>query len=379
MTRFQERTAAVVLVGAFVLAGCGGASGAGTLVSRSAQTQSPRGARVTYQAEGHATRAVLDKAVQVLRDRIARGPLKGHAHVSVTGRSIVVRLADVHSRRQALSLGQGLAAVGDLRFYDWETNVLGPGCEPDPTNPQVTGGSQAGNPIYGISQYKAVQRAAQCRARNPDTPTTNGTWYLLDTKKEKVVAGPAESRSNLFFPLQQKRPTADQKVVEVQPGTVIVRARAPVPTGSGSSPVKPDKWYVLNDTPALHGTDIKDPEQKLSNGTAGGQPIVTFKLTSKARKHWRHVTEQIARRGQDNHIPGADPVASAQHFAIVLDDDVISLPYIDYRAYPDGIDAAHGSQIRGGFTLDAARNLAALLGTGQLPVPLRVSHIQVWP
>lgn len=153
----------------------------------------------------------------------------------------------------------------------------------------------------------------------------------------------------------------------------------PDTTSSGAPAVKPDKWFVLNDDPALLGTDIKNPEQNYDNGPAGsGQPIVTFDFTSKGRKIWQDVTRDIAQRGQDNQIPGADPLASAQHFAIVLDDELISTPYIDYQQNPDGIDASSGSQISGGFTLTSARNLADLLKTGALPIKLElISQSQV--
>jgi hypothetical protein len=48
--------------------------------------------------------------------------------------------------------------------------------------------------------------------------------------------------------------TADQQVVEVKPGTVIVRAEVPE-----DATEKPDRWYVLEDRPALLGDDITDP------------------------------------------------------------------------------------------------------------------------
>ena len=49
----------------------------------------------------------------------------------------------------------------------------------------------------------------------------------------------------------------------------------------------------------------------------------------------------------------------AQHFAVVLDNQLITVPYIDYKQNPDGIDASiNGSEITGSFTITTAQNLA---------------------
>jgi SecD/SecF fusion protein len=54
----------------------------------------------------------------------------------------------------------------------------------------------------------------------------------------------------------------------------------------------------------------------------------------------------------------------------VLDDQLLSLPYIDWRENPDGIDGSTGLQITGGYTVASARALASLLNGGALPVRL---------
>jgi SecD/SecF fusion protein len=67
-----------------------------------------------------------------------------------------------------------------------------------------------------------------------------------------------------------------------------------------------------------------------------------------------------------------------QHFAIVLDGQVITAPSIDFTKYPEGIDASQGSQISGGFTLTSAENLADELQSGALPIKLNlISQSQV--
>ena len=82
------------------------------------------------------------------------------------------------------------------------------------------------------------------------------------------------------------------------------------------------------------------------------------------------LTREVARRGADGAKPGQSPIAAAQHIAIVLDDRIVSTPFIDFRHVPDGIDGRRGAQISGGFTPDVARQTAAILDSGPLPATL---------
>ena len=69
---------------------------------------------------------------------------------------------------------------------------------------------------------------------------------------------------------------------------------------------------------------------------------------------------------------------SFQTFAIVLDRELVSRPFIDYRENPDGIDGRTGAQIAGGFKLQEAQDLADVLKTGALPIDLKpISETQV--
>ena len=171
----------------------------------------------------------------------------------------------------------------------------------------MTCGPQGGNPTCGIPLYDAVIRASKRPASNPDKATNPPLFYLLDSKNKKVVGGPEESRDALFAERETNQPRPGEQVYEVKPGTAIVRAESP-----DNAKVKPDRWYVLNDAPALNGTDIKDPQQNYDNGPGGsGAPIVTFGFTDKGRKIWprRHARDRPARPGQPD--PRPDPLAPA--------------------------------------------------------------------
>ena len=62
----------------------------------------------------------------------------------------------------------------------------------------------------------------------------------------------------------------------------------------------------------------------------------------------------------------------------MLDRELVSRPFIDYRENPDGIDGRTGAQISGGFKLQEAQDLADVLKTGALPIDLKpISETQV--
>lgn len=327
----------------------------------------------------------LDRAIDVMRERVDRLGV-AEPEIQRSGENqIAVALPDVQDADKAQrQVGQ----VAQLFFYDWEPNVIGPDGEPEPQNPDVTGGPSAGR-VGGISYYDAVVRASKQPAAEGEAAkrvSHNGLYYLLDQKNEKVVGGPEEEKADLFSNRPEDADAPDCKeggesrlcVETVQPGTVILRAETPEGQAKPKDPNNA-QYYVLRDRVALKGTDIKNPEQQFDQGAGGsGQPIVTFEFTDQGRKTWQEVTLGISQRGLESFAPGSNPQAAAQHFAIALDNELISVPYIDFQQNPDGIDGRTGSQIQGGFTIDTAQELANLLKTGALPVRLDlISQSQV--
>ena len=138
----------------------------------------------------------------------------------------------------------------------------------------------------------------------------------------------------------------------------------------------PDRWWVIQDRPGLSGTQIKDPQQGFDS-SIGNDPTVTFNFTSAGRKAFQAITRTVAERGADNAL-GGDPVQTSQHFAIALDNALVSAPYINWKENPDGIDGSTGAQISGSFTIKSAQDLAKILKIGALPLKLtEVSRSQV--
>lgn len=125
------------------------------------------------------------------------------------------------------------------------------------------------------------------------------------------------------------------------------------------------RWYALDVRFAIDNADIASPRAQRDPAT--GEPIVAFEFDALGQRMFSRLTREVARRGADGALPGQNPIAAAQHIAIVLDDRIVSTPFIDFQQVPDGLDGRDGAQIQGGLTTDGARRIAAILDSGPLP------------
>jgi len=363
------------------------------------------GVELVYQGRATAQSKVdsesLERAINIMRTRVDQLGVAQPEIQRSGADEIDVALPDVSNATRAQ---EEVGKTAQLQFYDWEPNVIGPSGQKAPTEGTVTGDTTSGGPggvTAGLPEYQAVLRAAKRAAivRKNDTTLGDGctpaqkegciygSWYLINTKNEAMlckgvsvanpICPPAETEANLYADKYTPPAGAKVKAVRVNPGTVLVQAH-PVEdekTSKVSNP-SPNSWYVLNDEPVLTGSDITNPAQSSDEST--GQPNVTFGFTSHGKGVFERVTKEIAHRGQEAQLPGVSKEAALQHFAIVLDGQLITVPSIDYTKYPEGIDASTGSEISGGFTITSAQNLANELQSGALPIKLAlISRSQV--
>jgi len=350
------------------------------------------GVELVYQAKPTAQSKVdsesLNRAIDIMRSRVDKLGVSQPEIQRSGADEIDVALPEVTDAKRA---EQEVGKTAQLFFYDWEPNVIGASGQPAPKEATATGGPRAGEAQFGLPEYQAVLRAEKRAPELRKTDTTwskgctpqqigeciYGSWYLLEPKHEKVLLGPEETEKNLFSEKFKKTPNV--KAVRVNPGTVLVRSR-PIEGANGKVTKKePNSWFVIKDNPVLTGAEVKNPRQGFDEGGGGtGAPNVTFEFTGRGKSVFQQTTKEIAHRGQEAQLPGVGKEAAQQHFAVVLDDQLITTPSIDYTKYPEGIDAATGSQISGGFTISSAQELAQELQSGALPIKLElISNSQV--
>ncbi len=360
------------------------------------------GVELVYQGKATAQSQVnsdsLNRAITIMRKRVDQLGVAEPSIEQYGSDDIEVGLPNVTNEQRAT---EQVGKTAQLQFYDWETNVIGPDGQPAGATGLAATGDGAGDPggaTSGITQYQAVLRAAARPAiiRSNDTTYTKGctlatnattgclygAWYLVNDTTQAVLDGPADQQSGLASPatalaaLGPKHATDKTRAVHVNPGTVVVEATPTLNANGDVTVANPDSYYVLNDDPALNGNDITNPAQ--GTDPDSGQPNVTFGFSSHGKTVFEAITKAIALRGLAAQVPGVSKLQAEQHFAIVLDNQLISVPSIDYTQYPTGIDATNGSEISGGFTLDSAQNLANELQSGALPIRLTlISESQV--
>ena len=365
------------------------------------------GVQLVYQGKPtpqtpQVTQAALQRAVDVMRQRTNQLGVSETEISTAGGNEISVGLPNVSNTHRAEQL---VGTTARLEFYDWEANALTPSGQTvasqlatqNSSAVQISqgGGTGPGAPGAGsMPLYQAVQLAAkQPEQISKDNGRAGPEYFAFGPSGSAVctlaaryyhvtpivgqrcyLAGPQDNPSDLAASLPTGVSLSDPgiKVLTVQQGTVVLQA---VP----SSYTHPPRWsdptsqyYVLKDHVALFGNDITNPQQSTDQA---GSPDVAFGFTGRGASEFQSVTSRIAHRGDLVSGLGQQLV---QHFATALDTQLITVPSIDYKTYPDGIQGNNGAEITGGFTIGSAQDLASQLRLGALPIRLAlISQSQV--
>jgi SecD/SecF fusion protein len=341
------------------------------------------GVELVYQGEPTQqvptiTPEALDRAVDIIRDRVDQLGV-GEPEIQRSGNDqISVGLPDVQNIQRAK---QQVGTPAQLYFYDWETSVLGSDGKPIAPNlpgqePEASRLSQgAGDPSQGLPLYDAVELASKRKAVTTDDGSRIGSAYYLFDSEHRYLAGPERSRADLLSAIDRRALPRGSEVLTVPEGYVVLQAVGRDDNSDVDIDDPSARFYALRDQVALAGRDIRDPQQGF---TELQQPDVEFQFTDRGKKAFHEITRTISQRGLELQLPGVDPQAVQQHFAVALDNKLISVATINPQTLPDGIDGENGAIIEGGFTIQSAQDLANLLKLGALPIGLKlISESQV--
>jgi SecD/SecF fusion protein len=334
---------------------------------------------------------------------------------------------------------QQVGTTAQLQFYDWEPNIFGdpnrggggvtgstapfsglfpavdyaskqkPRAEKDDIPPggpskeveqRFRGNPQAieryydqlndstGDKFYlfgpGEGPKRPIIQPGQVRSGQSDVAATQnqaGDFYgscqeILDDYKSRLPTGgrkPAPVKvaegatcGSVLDQLGVAGPPAGSTIVKVPRGITVVLGQKEEQPKAGST--QAPFYYVIEDDSELNGKEVKNPKQGFDPNT--NAPNVSFEFTDKGRRAFQTVTKRIAQRGL---LEG-----SRQNFAITLDNQIVSVAYIDPQRYPEGIDGSTGAEISGVGTVQDAQDLAESLRIGSLPVDLKlISKTQV--
>jgi SecD/SecF fusion protein len=344
----------------------------------------------------------LQRAVDIMRSRVDQLGVS-EPEIQTTGQNLItVGLPNVSDTARA---EREVGTTAQLALYDWEKNALTPNGktvasqlqaqdQTATTISQGTNGSAPGDPGSGsMGLYQAVQLASKQKESASTTNSRTGPQYWMFgapgsaacaaaaraqgtvpvSGQHCLLSGPDEDLSDLRSGVPAGVNASEGEILTVPRGWVVLQAipssfAHPVPIGSSAA-----QFYVLKDNIALRGSDITNPQQSSDPNTS--QPDVTFGFGSKGKKAFQDTTAEIARRG--SLVSGLGQSLN-QHFAVALDNELITVPFIDYKQYPDGINGDNGADISGSFTVSSAQDLANELRLGALPINLKlISESQV--
>ena len=341
------------------------------------------GLEVVLKAEppkGHKlTPEDLSRSIDIMRNRIDKLGVSEPEIRKQGSNQIVIQLAGIHNVNDAAAL-IGKTAV--LEFYDFEADVTGP---------SVSGGLLNATPVASGSVYDLLAAPATRLLANKGSPAQ---WYLFNDK-HVVKAGPAPTRAKLLANEIVRKPKAsgglgnhvpkDWKILTVPNNTVVVSCVATnCPTqvpGNGQKGFYLLKHHDVKDfpnnpIPEMTGNQLKLSGTRADIDTQTNQPVVLMQFTGAGKKAFHEITRREAQRGAlGGDCNQGKPPPNVQHFAIVLDRQIQSTPYIDYCVNPDGIPGDNGAQIdMGGSGLGEAKKLALVLQTGALPVEFKTAE-----
>jgi SecD/SecF fusion protein len=346
----------------------------------------------------------IEDSISIIEQRINVLGVSEPEVARLGSNEITVALPGITDANRA---AEQVGTTAQLYYYDWEGNLLGPekaiagrpGIEPpekalkesekrwleaerNPAKQELKAEIFAGaypnayQAALLASEQKPVQDCTTCSVAKP-------RFYLFQkAEPHELIAGPELAKKDLYIsPTGKKRPH-NGIVLEVPAGTVLV-SEYPLNEEGAPNKAQDPAWWAIKDEPALSGNEITNPEQTYEQVT--NEPVVAFGFTGDGREAFQEVTRKVAQRGQAQAIGpvgGEEAEKLSGHFAVVLDNEIKSLPIIDFSQFPDGIDGRNGAQIGGGFTgphgLDEAQELARTLKIGALPINLKlISETQV--
>ena len=314
--------------------------------------------------------ACMDRSVSIMRSRIDKLGVSEPEIRKQGSNQIVIQLAGVHDVNKAAQI---IGTTAQLQFYDFEKDVVGPSTD------------GAGHVIATGSLYDLLTKV-KADAKN------GGSQYYLFNAKKQPVAGPEDTRERLLnstLPGGRKLngTVPDGFTVLAVPPKRIVISCDQVTTGcqgvTQADAGSPTVYYLFkydpnaaNPVPEATGEDLKLSDIAADISTQGQGNVVRLGFTSKGASKFHDITRAEAQRGAALAAAagqtGSDPNTInqfAQHFAIVLDGELRSTPFIDYKQNPDGIDPrGTGAEISNIQSLGEAKDLALVLQTGALPV-----------
>ncbi|MEU4011178.1 protein translocase subunit SecD [Streptomyces pseudogriseolus] len=308
----------------------------------------------------------MDTAVSIMERRV-NGLGVSEAEVQTQGdRNIIVNIPKGTNSKQAR---EQVGTTAKLYFRPViATELAGGGAAPQPSATGEPSGDKADDTSGDKATDGASEKAtdgSSASASPSSSATTQGRAVTDALKADESPtptdkASPSASATGGASDPDAKLQAAYAKLdctkesVRATAGDGAKATESTVACGQNSQ----GQWqkYILGPA-AVDGTDVDEADAVL-NTTSGAGWTVTMKFTGEGSKKFADITGQLAQKQSPQN-----------QFAIVLDGEVVSDPYVR-QALTGG-----NAEISGNFTQQSSQELANMLSYGALPLTFREDSV----
>ncbi|MFG2575296.1 protein translocase subunit SecD [Streptomyces sp. NPDC048481] len=332
------------------------------------------GTSITLEAKADQGSAInkanMDTAVDIMNRRV-NGLGVSEAEVQTQGnRNIIVNIPKGTNSEEAQ---QQVGTTAKLYFRPvLAQQATGPAATPSPSTSASGGASASPSTSASPSASASATGEKATSSTSPSASATSQGRAVTDGLKADGTPSASASAKAGSSPSPSAKPSGgastgadaalQAKFAALDCSDKAARTKA----GEGVKPDVPtvacgevDKvWYkYLLGPAAVDGTDVKKAQAVFdTQGAAGWQ--VNMNFTGKGSKKFATITGQLAQNQQPQN-----------EFAIVLDGDVVSSPYVQ-NAITGG-----QAQISGSFKQEEAQSLANMLSYGALPLSFQTQSV----
>ncbi|MFD7691956.1 protein translocase subunit SecD [Streptomyces sp. NPDC059374] len=283
----------------------------------------------------------MDTAVQIMERRV-NGLGVSEAEVQTQGdKNIIVNIPKGTNSKQARDQ---VGTTAKLYFRPvLQREASGGAAQPEPS------ASPSGSP--------SASPSGSSKATDPEKSTGSATPSATATTQGRAVTDGLKADDK-----PSPSASADGDVAKLQAAYTALDCSKPAQRAQAGKDAKPgdttvacgkdgDVWtkFLLGPV-AVDGTEVKDAKASFDTTRAAGWQVdMTF--NGSGAKKFSNITGELAKQSSPQN-----------EFAIVLDDEVVSHPYVQ-QAITGG-----NAQISGSFTQEEAKSLANMLSYGALPL-----------
>ncbi|MEQ8143441.1 protein translocase subunit SecD [Streptomyces sp. OP7] len=303
----------------------------------------------------------MDTAVSIMERRV-NGLGVSEAEVQTQGeRNIIVNIPKGTNSKQAR---EQVGTTAKLYFRPVvATELAGGGAAPEPS---ATGDASADPSGDKATDKEATDGSSPSASTSPSASATTQGRAVTDALKAdespaatdkaspspSATGGAADDDSKLQA--QYAALDCTKESVRATAGDGAKATDSTVACGQNSQ----GQWqkYILGPA-AVDGTDVDEADAVLNTQSGAGW-TVTMKFTGEGSKKFADITGQLAQKPSPQN-----------QFAIVLDGEVVSDPYVR-QALTGG-----NAEISGNFTQQSSQELANMLSYGALPLTFREDSV----